>query len=51
MDKSKKFFVLEGIDYAGKGTIISFLQKDFPNAVFTREPGGTIEAEKIRTYF
>lgn len=48
MNKLKRFFVLEGVDYAGKGTITSFLQKDFPNAVFTREPGGTVEAEKIR---
>ncbi len=43
-----KLFIIEGIDYSGKSTIINSLKKDFPEIIFTREPGGTIAAEEIR---
>ena|SRR3989344_7348594 len=43
-----KFIVLEGGEGAGKGAVRKFLENKFPEAVFTREPGGTPLAEKIR---
>lgn len=42
------FIVLEGGEGAGKGAVRKFLEGQFPEAVFTREPGGTPLAEKIR---
>ncbi len=42
------FIVLEGGEGAGKGAVRKFLETEFPDAVFTREPGGTPLAEKIR---
>lgn len=42
---------LVGMDFAGKTTVRSRLENDFPNAVFVREPGGTVMAEKIRADF
>lgn len=36
-----KLIVLEGLDRSGKTTVIKKLEKDFPEAVFTREPGGS----------
>ncbi len=47
-----KYIVFDGMDGSGKGTQIELLRKKFPGdraVVFTREPGGTPFAEKIRT--
>jgi dTMP kinase len=47
-----KFITIEGSEGAGKSTALTFirekLSKQFPDAVFTREPGGTPIAENIR---
>lgn len=47
-----KFVTIEGCDGSGKTTQIKLLQEYFQehniNAKFTREPGGTILAERIR---
>ncbi|MCK5819426.1 MAG: dTMP kinase [Psychromonas sp.] len=50
-----KFIVIEGIEGAGKSTAIKYVIKwleqkriDQKNIIFTREPGGTVLAEKIR---
>ncbi len=50
-----KFIVIEGLEGAGKSTAITYVKKwleqpliDQKNIIFTREPGGTILAEKIR---
>lgn len=40
--------VLEGIDGVGKTTQISLLKRTCPDAIFTKEPGGTKFGEKIR---
>lgn len=42
------YLVLEGIDTAGKSTQIAALRSRFPDAVFTREPGGTPTGVRIR---
>ena len=48
-----KFIVIEGLDGAGKSTAIDtikkfFYEKKIVNVKYTREPGGTPIAEKIR---
>jgi dTMP kinase len=43
------YLVLEGIDTAGKSTQMTALRALFPEAVFTKEPGGTLPGEKIRS--
>ncbi len=43
-----KFIVIEGGDGAGKDTQIELLKKDFPDAVYTRETGGTPLGKYIR---
>ncbi|MGA1931263.1 dTMP kinase [Arcobacter sp. YIC-464] len=43
------YVVIEGIDTAGKSTQLALLQKKYPNAVFTKEPGGTPIGSKLRT--
>lgn len=43
-----KFIVIEGPDASGKGELVKRLKKDYPLAVFTREPGGTDVSDKIR---
>ena len=51
MDKGL-FITIEGPDGSGKSTQIKkirqFLQDNGCQAIFTREPGGTIIGEKIR---
>ncbi len=42
------YVLFEGIDRAGKSTQIELLQKKFPQAIFTKEPGGTPLGQKIR---
>ena len=50
--KKGKFVTIEGCEGVGKSTLICSLKKHFENkgidAIFTREPGGTPVAEKIR---
>lgn len=48
MDKKGKFIVFEGGEGSGKDTHIERLKPLYPNAVFTREPGGTKIGEQIR---
>jgi len=43
-----KFIVVEGGDGAGKDTQIELLKKDFPDFVYTREPGGTPLGKVLR---
>lgn len=43
-----KFIVLEGLDGSGKSTIMAMLKKDFPEVVYSREPGGCEFSERIR---
>lgn len=43
------YLVLEGIDTAGKSTQMEALRSLFPQAVFTKEPGGTPAGERIRS--
>lgn len=49
--KRGKFIVIEGGEGAGKGVCMSFLKEQLvcrDDIIFTREPGGTLMAEKIR---
>ncbi len=43
------YVVIEGVDTAGKSTQINILKEKFPQAVFTKEPGGTALGLKLRT--
>ena len=43
------FFVIEGVAGSGKTTHIEHLKSLYPDAVFTREPGGTTFGEQART--
>jgi len=43
------YVVVEGIDTAGKSTQLDLLQKKHPNAIFTKEPGGTDIGLKLRS--
>lgn len=43
-----KFFVLEGLDGSGKTTIMEKLKKEFPDFVYSREPGGSEFGERVR---
>ncbi len=43
-----RFIVFGGCEGSGKSTQIKKLKEEFPEAVFTREPGGSPYAEKIR---
>lgn len=42
------YVIFEGIDTCGKSTQIALLQKKYPNALFTKEPGGTPVGVAIR---
>ncbi|HRM99701.1 MAG TPA: dTMP kinase, partial [Aliarcobacter cryaerophilus] len=42
------YVVIEGIDTAGKSTQLEILKNKFPNAIFTKEPGGTTLGTKLR---
>lgn len=35
------YIIIEGIDTAGKSTQLEILNKKYPDAIFTKEPGGT----------
>ncbi|RBQ28290.1 dTMP kinase [Aliarcobacter vitoriensis] len=39
---------IEGIDTAGKSTQLDILRNKFPDAIFTKEPGGTALGIKLR---
>jgi dTMP kinase len=43
------YVVIEGIDTAGKSTQLDLLKVNHPNAIFTKEPGGTPIGQKLRT--
>ena len=45
-----KFIVIEGIDGCGKTSAVKAIQKHHPSIHITREPGGTLLAERIRTF-
>lgn len=42
------YIAIEGIDTAGKSTQITALKNHFPNALITKEPGGTDIGKEIR---
>ncbi len=42
------YVLFEGIDRAGKSTQIELLRQKFPDAIITKEPGGTQLGQKIR---
>ncbi len=42
------YVVIEGIDRAGKSTQLELLRQQFPDAIFTKEPGGTNLGKQIR---
>jgi dTMP kinase len=48
MAKKGKFIVFEGGEGSGKDTQIELLKPLFPDAVFTKEPGGTKLGEELR---
>ena len=44
------YILFEGVDTSGKSTQIELLRQDFPDAIYTKEPGGTsigLEFRKI----
>lgn len=47
-NKTGKFIVLEGLDGSGKTEVINRLRIDFPDFVYTREPGGSPFGEAMR---
>lgn len=46
------FVTVEGLDFSGKSTLVSLLKAELaelePTVHFTREPGGTVIAERVR---
>jgi dTMP kinase len=42
------YLILEGVDTSGKSTQLELLKDIYPNAYFTKEPGGTKLGSKIR---
>ncbi len=47
-EKKAKFIVLEGLDGSGKTEMMNRLKIDFPDFVYTREPGGSVFGEALR---
>jgi dTMP kinase len=45
-----KLICLEGVECVGKTSVINALREVYPDAVFTREPGGTPIAEQLRQF-
>ena len=43
------YVVIEGIDTAGKSTQLDLLKENYVNAIFTKEPGGTVIGQEIRS--
>ena len=43
------YIAFEGVDTVGKSTQIESLARLFPDALVTKEPGGTELGKKIRT--
>lgn len=41
--------IIEGVDTCGKSTQIELLKKQYPKAIFTKEPGGTPLGVQIRS--
>lgn len=51
MDSGGVFLTIEGLDFSGKSTLVRLLRERLPGepqVLFTREPGGTPVAERIR---
>ncbi len=44
------YVLFEGIDGVGKTTQIELLKKEFPNALFSKEPGGSELGKEIRRF-
>ena len=42
------YVIFEGIDTCGKSTQIELLKQKYPNAIFTKEPGGTTLGDSLR---
>lgn len=42
------YVVIEGVDTAGKSTQLDILKEKYPDAIFTKEPGGTKIGLKLR---
>jgi len=42
------YVIIEGIDTAGKSTQLDILKQKYPEAIFTKEPGGTQIGSKLR---
>ena len=42
------YVIIEGIDTAGKSTQLEILKQNYPEAIFTKEPGGTDLGVKLR---
>ena len=49
MENRGAFIIIEGGDGAGKTTIVERLKKEFPDVVYTRDPGGTRLGEQLRS--
>lgn len=47
--KKGKLIVIEGIDGSGKTEVINRLKQNFPKFLYTREPGGSVFGEMIRS--